>query len=339
MVSRVFSKGDFDNDGNVDIAYTTGSRFEVWFGDGDGTFSGHIAYSDTDGISSASTITAGDFDKDGDDDIMIYGNKRLIYFESNGNQTFAASNLLFTFPSTFFFFENRLDAVDVNNDSNLDIVFTNGANSFANITTMLGNGDGTFQAYTSVDGKSMQNDSVIKDFNGDGFLDLVATQFFDSEIAVYLNSGAGAFLSPVYYSVNNSPKAINAIDVDQDGDLDIISSGGSTTSTKIMLNNGSGVFSAGSNLTTGNSKSHSIAILDFDNDGNQDIVISHDSSDNTASVLLGNGDGTFQSYTEYQFDGETTDMVVDDFNKDGKDDLGIGVSIPNSRGQIKVWLQ
>jgi hypothetical protein len=64
---------------------------------------------------------------------------------------------------------------------------------------------------------------------------------------------------------------------------------------------------------------------DLNGDGNLDIVFS---SGYGVGVLLGNGDGTFQSPVYYttplQDDGESTSVVIADYNSDGYRDVMVG---------------
>ena len=85
------AKGDFNNDGHLDIASTSGSGIDSYLGVGDGTFSSHQYFSDADGISSAASIDIGDINEDGFDDIVIGNRETINYFESNGNGTFKSA--------------------------------------------------------------------------------------------------------------------------------------------------------------------------------------------------------------------------------------------------------
>jgi hypothetical protein len=81
-----------------------------------------------------------------------------------------------------------------------------------------------------------------------------------------------------------------------------------------------------------------VVLSDFNGDGTSDIATGSGSYSGVA-LLLGNGDGTFQSPTEFTI-GSTTMMAlaVADFNNDGKPDLVVvnGKNLDGSNGANTV---
>jgi hypothetical protein len=81
----------------------------------------------------------------------------------------------------------------------------------------------------------------------------------------------------------------------------------------------------------------SLGTGDFNQDGFIDVVVGGPntgagSAVTGISVLLSNGDGTFQPPIYYSFPGGVTDVVVADFNGDGKPDLAVAA------GSVQVML-
>ncbi len=139
--------GDFNNDGNVDIAVTdiANSRVLVLLGNGDGTFQTPVSYS-TGGNPVA--LVAQDFDGDGEPDLAVVD-------QGDGKTPSAVSVLIGnkvnnaqdgTFGSKIDYpvgvSPSAITTADFNADGVVDLAVTNKADNTASI--LLGNGDGTF---------------------------------------------------------------------------------------------------------------------------------------------------------------------------------------------------
>jgi hypothetical protein len=70
------------------------------------------------------------------------------------------------------------------------------------------------------------------------------------------------------------------------------------------------------------SEPYAVAVGDFNGDGKLDLVVPNVSA-TTVSILLGNGDGTFQSQSQYQAGYAPIAVGVADLNGDGKLDLAV----------------
>jgi hypothetical protein len=75
---------------------------------------------------------------------------------------------------------------DFNGDGALDLAVAN-ANSF-NVSVLLGNGDGSFQAERSFGAGYFPFSVAVGDFNGDGALDLVLANMFSDDVSVLINN-------------------------------------------------------------------------------------------------------------------------------------------------------
>ncbi len=76
---------------------------------------------------------------------------------------------------------------------------------------------------------------------------------------------------------------------------------------------------------------YGVAVGDFNGDGKPDLVVTNNGGNpNTLSILLGNGDGTFQPHTDIAGGGNPLQVIVADFNRDGKLDLAVANSINNT---------
>jgi Bacterial Ig-like domain (group 3)/FG-GAP-like repeat len=290
-------------------------------------------------------MVVADVNGDGLNDIVASGvtdpatsQPSFAIFLNNGDGTFKAATYADA-PATVAF---TVD--DVNKDGKPDIVFNevqysaDGAISADYITTLLGKGDGTFQAgvNTPISTGGGGAGPITGDFNGDGKKDVL----FGS--LVLLGNGDGTFAAgpalPAalqYFAGVATAAAVG--DFNKDGKLDVVySSGGAGSgSVQIMLGNGDGSFQVGrryASLTPG----QQVTVTDIDGDGNPDIVVGNssqglyvqDSNDNLApmfQILLGRGDGTFVGAPTYFGQGSiyqnVSQLATGDFSGDGKADV------------------
>jgi hypothetical protein len=170
---------------------------------------------------------------------------------------------------------------------------------------------------------------AVGHFTEDGNLDLV-TANANNTVSVLLGRGDGTFQPPVNYSVGINPVRLAVGSLRGNGLVDIVVANRDPQyigSVSILLNNGDGTFSAGGTLTTDVHPS-SVALADLRNDGKLDLIVTTTDFYLThhIDVFLGNGDGTFGPRTTisdstWGIVGGPVDLVVADFNRDGKLDI------------------
>ena len=164
-----------------------------------------------------------------------------------------------------------------------------------------------------------------------------------SSAIVQLGNGDGSFREPVSYTVGNGAQSLLVADFNGDGKQDLASANTNDNTVSVLLGNGDGTFQAGTVFPVLNAP-EVLAIGDFNGDGKQDLVVGYryeDAGDvGGISVLLGNGDGTFTQHVDYEAKTTVFDMLVGDFNQDGKLDLilagnfgsGIGIEFLQGNG-------
>jgi predicted dienelactone hydrolase len=177
------------------------------------------------------------------------------------------------------------------------------------------------------------NESVIAgDFNRDGKLDLVVTNYSGNDISVLLGNGNGTFHTHVDYATGSGPTSLAEGDFNNDGKLDLVGANSSSNNVSVLLGNGDGTFQASLVYGTG-ILPDSVVVGDFDGDGNLDLAVANGGS-NDVSVLLGNGDGTFQPAVNFGADYNPFSVAMGDFNGDGKPDLAVA----NASNDVSVLL-
>jgi hypothetical protein len=90
---------------------------------------------------------------------------------------------------------------DFNRDGKLDLAVSNYG---GNVSVLLGNGDGTFQAAVNYGaGTSPHEGIAVGDFNRDGKPDLVVSNGVGT-VSVLVGNGDGTFQPPVEYAVGHT---------------------------------------------------------------------------------------------------------------------------------------
>ncbi|NML21970.1 T9SS type A sorting domain-containing protein [Pseudoflavitalea sp. G-6-1-2] len=330
VVNSLFSgkmdKGDFDNDGDLDLVHGGGIfRNESVT---DSTFYYERKISPV-GRWIEPAVAVADYDNDNDMDVLVTGRNADTYlFEpilylNQGNGTFVASPQKFA-PS----FNGKAKAVDFNNDGKMDISYI--GRSIATVSAFklyINNGDGSFtEKTTSVPGldKSYLD---WADCDKDGDMDLL------------INGSSGEFCYAKLFINNNGELTEQAVglkgtmlsnirwvDMNADGLPEIINTGIDKPGTtfciqpQILINKGGNKFESLNN----NLPSRWLMYMDFadyDNDNDLDIICgSMDYNSHFTTLYKNEGNGEFKNI---EIPGLYTQNAVfwKDFNKDGKLDI------------------
>jgi hypothetical protein len=163
----------------------------------------------------------------------------------------------------------------------------------------LGSGNGTFssQIIYSTGSQSDLTSITIADLNNDTKLDIVVTDFGDSNgnVVVFYGYGDGNFTLIKTFSTgfNSNPTSIAICDLNNNSRPDLAITYFSKASIGIMLRVKSEFFATPALFSTGDS-SHpkSVATGDFNDDDHLDIVVANSGTHNIG-IFLGNGNGTF----------------------------------------------
>ncbi len=244
---------DFDGDGKLDIAVANFDQnsIAVFLNRGSGIFATPMTAPIITTVNldsslglNVGSLAVGDFNEDGKPDLVvgtIAGSQVSIVLLGNGDGTFRQQPPI---PNSFGFL--RAKVADLNGDGHQDLVFAmNGS-----LGVSLGNGDGTFGAMTVLPSGSFPGlylGLAVADFNGDGKLDIAATDFGSpfggfGTLVFYAGNGDGTFVAPtvVTLAISSFPGSLASGDFNADGKQDLLI--GFPNAAFIVPGNGDGTF-------------------------------------------------------------------------------------------------
>jgi uncharacterized repeat protein (TIGR01451 family) len=209
---------------------------------------------------------------------------------------------------------------DFNGDSKPDLAVANSTS--ANVSVLLGNGDGTFQAAKDSAAGTSPATPAVADFNGDNKLDMIVSAQDSSGtqtlVNLLLGKGDGTFQAPEKLDASDGAASVAAGDFNGDNKADVIMGDGNGNLI-VLLGNGDGTFQAASTISLGVTGTVGpLVVADFNADSKLDIVATVSGG---AIVVLGNGDGSFQPPVHVADSLQTGFLLVGDFDGDNKEDV------------------
>lgn len=216
---------------------------------------------------------------------------------------------------------------DVDQDGATDIVLTNSGSN--NLTTLLGNGDGTFLAAILSPTGAGPTDVELLDINADTRLDAVVANAAGNTFLRLVGNATGNFGFPSAVAVSANPLGIAIQDYNLDGYPDFaLACAGAVTVDLILSNGGAGwfaPFAIGSIATP-----QSIISYDIDADGVPDLVTANDAA-NVIGLMRNVGAPAFMSVAIPLPGGAApVSVAVGDYNADGVADLGAACTNVNN---------
>ena len=191
------------------------------------------------------------------------------------------------------------------------------------LSVLLGNGDGTFRARTTLLAGYYPASVIAVDLNNDSNIDLVSADYASSQLSVFLGQGDGTFQAQRTVAANGGVTAVTSGDFNHDGKVDLASVNYvSSGSAKVLVEfgRGDGTFQNPVNYDAGGYPTSIIAV-DLNTDGNLDLVSTNYWNYNYVSVMMGNANGTFSARQTYSTGNWPFQVVAADLNHDNKPDL------------------
>lgn len=260
--SRNVTVGDFNGDGNLDLATInqSNSTLSINLGDGSGNFSAPITVSTGSG-STPVGIASADLNGDGLSDLVVSasGKNYVEVFLIDGSKH---DGTLLN-PVSYSTGSNPIYVTvsDVDGDGSLDIL---SANESGSASVLYNSGAGSFGGSVNVLAASPY---IVNsgDFNGDGLADL-ALSGATGIITIFYNTALGFSFGG---TITNGSHESTVGDVNNDGFVDIISANWANSTVSILRNNGSGAFSE--TILPAVTNPGWVSLSDLNNDGWVDL--------------------------------------------------------------------
>jgi hypothetical protein len=292
---KAFAFGDFNGDGNLDLAVTgsQSSNVSILLANGKGGFTPGGTFATG---PSPIGVVSGDFNGDGKMDLAVVNNglDNVSILLGKGDGTFGPAVNFGAGQSPVY-----VVAGDFNGDGKLDLAVTNAAGN--NVSILLGKGNGKFGPPTNFATGVEPEFIAVGDLNGDGKLDLAVANAGEGTgtVSVLFGNGDGTF-QPAVSLATDALESTGIAIADFNGDAipDIVVANFGSASVSVFLGNGAGSFQSAitSPVSVLGSAPWALAAGDFNGDGQTDLaVVAYGLQD--VALLPGLGDGSFGTAT------------------------------------------
>ena len=302
---------DANLDGKVDVlSANVNASMSFFLGVGDGSLA---AYAISPLQGSHPDLATADFNGDGRPDYVAanYAGGVSVFL---GSPSGVYSPTKFSTPAGTI----GVLAADFNHDGKADVAALSARQ--ANLTVMLGNGDGTFGARAAYRVGGDPWEVAAGDLNRDGNLDVLATTGLPDELRILYGTGTGSFVGPRVFAAGDLPTGIATGDFNGDGQPDVALASFGEDYVTVLLGDGAGGFRSSLNFRAIDSPD-SIIAADFTGDGKLDLAVATFLLGPRVAILPGLGDGRFGPPGVYPLGGPVLDLEAGDLNGDGKLDL------------------
>lgn len=332
---------DIDQDGSVDLLIhgSTGGRYHILWGNGNGTFlKGPVI----EPVASPSFPVITSVDDHGLLDVLSVAPEAGAVEVYCGIVCGAAEEGVFPQADGFsghgrgglarcFVKEGGLHqcgngtvwagASDMDGDGIIDLCVLN--RESGSLSLFFGEGGGVFQAAPAFDagpGTAGAKSIVVLDANEDGYDDAAVSFRWENEVSILLGDGRGRLTPHAgFFSGGLGTHTLATADMNEDGHSDILVRNVVSSSVSVLLGDGSGDFVLAGEFPT-DTGTHFVTVVDLDQDGHKDVVTPN-SSGGTVSILLGDGTGHLEHISDVPVGAGPHSSTVIDYDRNGVPDI------------------
>lgn len=326
--------GDFDGDGIFDVAgmrvndQAVGVRYGLPSGTsavGGQSFEEPTYYNVGSG---PHDLTMVQLPQDGLVDLVCANSGDVSLLHNRGDRRFLAAEGTFVGNKPA-----RIVTADLDQNGTIDVVTFDTYQKQA--VFLSGQGDGSFLKTAEVpmelSGTATPGHAVIRDFDEDGLVDVLASTFEAGDVRLMRNPGSLAFGMPSVSditSVGTHPLGIDSADFNVDGHWDVLVANSDDQNIQLLLGAGDGSFAAQAPMALGG-RTMAVFTGDINGDGHADAVVTMaDPDDSNPRLKLFEGDGLGGLVEKGSFPlGNVSETIqVADLDADGLTDIVFGQS-------------
>lgn len=316
---------DLDSDGALDLVTaernSNSGAATVALGDGWGRFAAFGQFTTTSTF--AHDVEASDLDGDGHPDAVLATNDSVWTLIGSGDGS------LFPFAPTPASFPIDTGLSDLNHDGVVDLVVLENASE--TVLGLLGEGDGTFAAASSI---AVGDDPVkldVGDIDGDGRTDVLVANRASGSVSILLGQGNGGFVAAPSIAAKQAEDVVLDY-VDSDGVLDALIV--SEDSVDVHHGLGDGRFQLRTKVAV--SRPYDLASGHLGLQGGHGFVVA------SAGVRLlayqMSGESPYALETKLATNGIPYSPILVDLDSDGLADLAAALNSGVGRGDVAVFL-
>lgn len=317
--------GDFNNDGNIDLAVTNmySDNISVLKNDGTGDFLvDSVMHVGT--LPQSTPIAIGDLEMDGDLDIVVTNrwSESVSVLFNNGIGKFTKDTLLNIGTQPI-----SACLTDIDGDGDLDLAIADYGNGGSDkVYLYLNNGEGHFELSSDLTTDSGPVYVSTGDLDLDGDLDLVVVIYDPGAVTIFKNDGAGNFTKDATYTSGTYAVSVAVCDLNNDGNLDLAVSNCSSGNIITYENNGSGSFTQEHTINIGGGITY-LTVNDFNGDGYLDLAVPNYIT-NKFYILLNDHSGNFSEIKNIAIV-SPNGITSGDYNNDGIVDIAVSQGTEN----------